>query len=657
MRLHIFLRSTFLLLVAASPLALRAQFQDPTPDELKMTSDPKAPGAPAVYLYREETADDTRKIFSYYERIKVLTEKGRELATVSIPYDPTESKVVNVRGRTVHSDGTISPLTEQPHDLVDIKSQSYKQNRAVFTLPNVETGSILEYRYEFRFREHTVLQPEWDLQQKHFVRSAHYLFRQDMERGIIINPRGQRMNTLMCAITGPGDRIVIRHTIKGFTLDLTDIPPLPDEDWMPPRIDWRVTFYYTYAHTRDEYWNTEELAWAREIEAFIIRSGSLKSAVAAIVSPGDPPEQKARKLYAAVMKLDNTDFSRVKSAAERRNLHLKDIQDAADVWKNQSGAGNSIALLFVALARAAGLKAWPMQVTARDTGVFDPHYLDVEQLNDYIAIVEIDGSDIYLDPGQKMCPFGTLHWAHTLTSGLRLSDNGAYFAKTPFPPSAANSIVRTADLTVDEQGEVSGIVRIVIRGAEALHWRQIALQNSEEELKKQFEASLRGGLPELAGMQVDHFEGLEDYESNLEVIARIDGSIGTVSSKRLVLPGLFFESRAEHPFVAQDQRLEPIDLHYPASELDHVAYRLPAGWSVEGAPGTDDAAWLGFAELKINSAQTDDKVEVTRAFTSNFALLGPETYNDLHDFYLKLAAADQQQIVLTRAASTKGNQP
>ena len=25
----------------------------------------------------------------------------------------------------------------------------------------------------------------------------------------------------------------------------------------------------------------------------------------------------------------------------------------------------------------------------------------------------LDGKDVYLDPGQKMCPFGLLHWKHT----------------------------------------------------------------------------------------------------------------------------------------------------------------------------------------------------------------------------------------------------
>jgi len=38
---------------SAFPAFLQAQFQAPNKDELEMASDPKAPGADAVYLYRE----------------------------------------------------------------------------------------------------------------------------------------------------------------------------------------------------------------------------------------------------------------------------------------------------------------------------------------------------------------------------------------------------------------------------------------------------------------------------------------------------------------------------------------------------------------------------------------------------------------------------
>ena len=97
------------------------------------------------------------------------------------------------------------------------------------------------------------------------------------------------------------------------------------------------------------------------------------------------------------------------------------------MWKQQSGTDDEITMLYVALGRAAGLKVWPMQVVDRSRAIFDVNYLSTSQLDDYVAIVELGGKEIYLDPGQKMCPFGSLHWKHALASGLRLSEKGVDF--------------------------------------------------------------------------------------------------------------------------------------------------------------------------------------------------------------------------------------
>jgi len=96
-----------------------AQFQEPTKEELQMTADPKAPGAAAVYLYREETTADSLPFHTYYERMKILTEKGKEPATIRIPYERGEFKVYDIKGRTIHSDGTVIPLSTKPSDLMD----------------------------------------------------------------------------------------------------------------------------------------------------------------------------------------------------------------------------------------------------------------------------------------------------------------------------------------------------------------------------------------------------------------------------------------------------------------------------------------------------------------------------------------------------------
>ena len=659
MRTHVSVRLALLFLAIAAPALVRAQFQPPTDEELKMTSDPNAPGAAAVYLYREETTDDHMHFHSYCERIKVLTEKGKELATIHIPYEHGSFKVTDIKGRTIHADGTVIPLTASPSDLMDFKTKTRQVNEMVFTLPSVEVGSIFEYRLQIRYADDIVSSPSWEIQQTYFVHKAHYVFTPDKGGGhYITNSRDEILDRLAYTSTTPSLITKVVHEISGrYTLDLTDIPPLPNDDWMPPlnTIKWRLEFYYTHAASTANFWESEGKFWAKESERFANPSSSLKKAVSDIVSPGDSDEQKARKIYAVVMKLDNTRFSRTKSEAERKADKLKTIKNAEDVWKQQSGTDDEITLLYIALARAAGLKVWPMKVVDRSRAIFDSSVLSASQLDDYIAIVEIGGKEVYLDPGQKMCPFGMLHWKHTMASGLRLTDKGPLLARTALATYKEAVVQRTAMFEIDEHGSVKGTARFVMLGPDALYWRQRALQNDEEEVKKQFNESMRSYLPDGVQGDFDHFLALDDYAVNLIAFIKISGNLGTATGKHFFLPGLFFESRARHPFVAQDKRTVPIDLHYADTEQDNVTYNLPPGYSVETTPQASDVTWPGSALLKITSTAKGGSVTVVRTFAHNFAFVPPENYNDLRNFYQKVATADQQQLVLTRATPAKGN--
>jgi len=657
MRNHVFARSLLLFVAIASPVLLFAQFQEPTKDELQMTADPKAPGAAAVYLYREETTDDALHYHGYYERIKILTEKGKEQATIRIPYEHGEFKVTDVRGRTIHADGTVIPLTAKPTDLMDVKAGSRQINQMVFTLPNVEVGSILEYRLQLRYSDNTVSSPQWDIQQPFFVHKAHYSFIPSGDSGYISNSRGQNLNRIMLTTSGVANTAVTRDQKGRYGLDLTDIPPLPTDDWMPPlnTIRWRVLFYYTYAYSGVDFWDSEGKRWAKDVEHFTNPSGQLKNAVAQIVAPTDTEEQKARKIYAAVMKLDNTRFTRKKSEAERKAEKLKTIKDAEDVWKQQSGSDDEITLLYVALARAAGLKAWPMKVVDRSRAIFDPRFLSVDQLDDYIAIVELDGKQIYLDPGQKMCPFGSLKWTHAYGSGFELSAKGATLATAPAITYKDAVEQRVADLTIDASGNVTGTIRFILAGPDALRWRQLAIENDQDEVKKQFNESMQGDLPDGVEADFDHFLSLDDYASNLIAVVKVSGAIGTTTGKRFFLPGLFFEARSKHPFVANEQRSSPIDVQYPKIIQEEVVYHLPPGVSVESAPQAPNATWADHAMLKISSKPGTDSIDVKRTLVYNFTLLDPKDYGNLHDFYQKVAIADQQQLVLTRSSVAKGN--
>jgi hypothetical protein len=77
---HIFCTFLLAFVFALTTAASAVSFQPVSPDELKMSSEPKAPGAPAIILFREVNRDDRSRTAheDVYFRIKILTEEGRK---------------------------------------------------------------------------------------------------------------------------------------------------------------------------------------------------------------------------------------------------------------------------------------------------------------------------------------------------------------------------------------------------------------------------------------------------------------------------------------------------------------------------------------------------------------------------------------------------
>ena len=669
MRISSFVRHLALLFAITSPALLFAQFQQPTAEELKMTDDPKAPGAAAVYLNWEEVANDPIHFQSVYVRIKVLQEKGKELATVHLPYWHGNFKIADIKARTIHSDGTVIPLAGKPEDLLLSKTSSgngeqMQINSKVFTLPSVEVGSILEYRYDLRYDDDHVSSPTWEIQRPYFVHHARYTFtpfKAFLPGGTsmgLTDAHGNSVNTLIWYKVLPAG-VDMKADVAGvFHLEVTDIPAAPDEEFMPP-LDgmlYQVKFYYKSSRDSAQYWIDEAKRWSKEVDHFAEPSKTIKEAVAGIIAPGDSDLDKAKKLYKAVQALDNTDYSRKKTDAELKQLKLKVARHAEDTWAQKSGSSQDIALLYLAMLRAAGLNANDMKVVDRSERVFAMGLLDFDQLDDDIVVLNIAGKDISLDPGEKMCPFQTVRWTHSGTAGIVQGDHVRSLAITPEQTYTSNKLTRNGDLTIDEHGAVTGQLTFVMLGQEALAWRQLALRNDQDELKKQFDRSLESAVPDGIEAHIDHFLGLDDPDANLIAIVKVHGNLGAATSKRLLLPGFFFQTRGSHPFVNQEKRLEPVDMHYGDTVTDQIVYHLPANMSVEGAPQDTKVLWQGHAVFATKTAAAPNQITIARIFARGFSSVKPEEYQDLRGFYQKVAAADQAQLVLTKSAPTqKGN--
>src|SRR5437867_1470464 len=96
-----------------------------TPEELKMTGEPKAPGAPAIILYRQIDRDDSNSSTPHeynYVREKIFTEEGRKYADVEIPFFKETQNIVGIKARTIRPDGSIVNFDGKVYEKEDRKS-------------------------------------------------------------------------------------------------------------------------------------------------------------------------------------------------------------------------------------------------------------------------------------------------------------------------------------------------------------------------------------------------------------------------------------------------------------------------------------------------------------------------------------------------------
>jgi hypothetical protein len=655
------------LLAVVSPFA-RAQWTQPTAEELSMTAQPEVPGAAAVYLFREETTEDDLHMFSTYVRLKVLTEKGKEYSNVELNYASVasggSSSITDIQGRTIHPDGTVIPFTGKPYEKLVQKTHDVKVMSKVFTLPDVEVGSILEYRYKFRLDDNYFSSPDWYIQSNLYTRKAHYEWKPTNKQLISSDDRGQLTNGIAWTpILPPG--VELKHTqLPGtgisqgrhiFDLDVHDIAPSPSEEFMPPisSFTYRVLFYYTPYRTGEEYWKNEGKHWAKLRDKFIGPDSGVKAAVNDLTTPSDSQDQKLRKLYAAVMRLENTNYTREHSNAEEKSEGLKEAHNTDDIWARKRGSDDQLTELFVAMARAAGMKAYVMAVTSRDHRIFFKDYPSFSQFDDDIAIVNVDGKEQFFDPGTRYCPYRHLAWKHTSSGGLRQTDSGSDINGTPQEPYTNSRTQRIADLVIDEHGAVTGTIKLTYMGDPALHWRQQSLTGDPTSLEHDINDNINQLLPQGMEVKVTSIEKLADYEQPLTVNLAVNGTLGSFTGKRILLPGDIFESNSRDTFP-NEKRDIPVYFSYPHMMQDAVRVKFPASLNVESLPSSEKIPFQNFAVYEMSTSSTPTSVTVQRNYSLGEIIYLAKEYPDLRSFYSKMETKDQESVVLTTAPAKAG---
>jgi hypothetical protein len=635
--------------VVVSPAhAQKEDWQPITQHDLEMKQVPGNPGADAIQLYYADFINDQDQTEFFYARIKVLNEKGKSHADVELIVPP-EGSISALKARTIQPDGRITEFTGKPFQKTVIKTRGVKVLAKAFTMPEVNVGSIIEYKYKIEW-PWIIPDNSWTIQHelytvKESFRMKPYSGRlQGFENGYQVAAIYSHMPNNIKPVQKGG----------GYELDVDNMAAFESEGYMPPEEDLKpqMRFFYVSpaSSAPDKFWQDAGRQWNEEAERFIGNRKEISQAAAQAIGNETDPEQKLRKLYARAQQIRNLTYERERTEEEQKREKLKLNQNAGDVLARGFGDRDDVTRFFVALARAAGFNASIVRVSDRKNKFFDKGLLSRQQLETEIALVNLAGKDVYLDPGTRFCPYGYLRWIRTSTMGIKLDKKGGVFVTAPGAAYDKATIRRNAEMALDGGGNLTGTITVKFEGGDALEHRLDELDTDEAGKKKDLEDELQGWLPTGAIIKMIKAEGWETSDGPLTATFSVDmPGYASAAGKRFLLPAYLFQARQMDAFKHVDRKY-PVYFPYAFAEVDRVNIKLPDGYTLENTPPAQTAG-LGYASYQ-NVAQFDGKqLSTQRILQVNGIFFRVEQYPEIKTFFGKVQAGDEQQAVLTLVAS------
>ena len=663
--------------VSLSSFAQKEDWLPVTPQDLQYKEVPGNKGASAVRLYYAQYINDNNSSCFIYQRIKILNEKalnpdqqGKTYADVEIPIFSFGSIVENItdlKARTIKPDGSIVEFTGKPFEKVVFKGRGDKVSVKAFSMPEAGVGSIIEYKYRalvsvpaYSFIK-VFARDSWDIQSELFTVKESLYYQPFGGTAFQSNARpqfyfdGARISRVTMNLKEKP-----KDTGNDVSLELTNVPAFEREDYMPPEDIYKPSVIFFYGRkgnpSVDKEWEDIGKDRYEELETFLAQNKGVKEAALAAIGGEPDPGMKLQKLYERVQQIRNLTFEHERTNEERKAENIQRNTGVGDVLAHGYGYEDGITYLFVAMARAAGFDASVVEVSDRKRRFFVKNWTSLRQLDSEIAVVNLNGNEIYLEPGVRFCPYGTVRWNHTVTEGLKLEKKGGSFVKAP-PLTYDKSVTRRkATMTLGEDGTLKGDVVLEFEGAEALEHRLDAIDSDDAGRKKDLEDELKQWLPTGAVVKMALSQGWETTGGPLVARFNVEvPSYATLAGKRLLIPAFLFQTRENRAF-AHAQRKYTLYFPYPFTESDAVTIKVPSGFTPESIPAAEDAK-LGYARYQNVSNFDGIQLVSQRQLAFNGIFFDVDKYSELKSFFGKVQAGDEQQAVLHggNVSAQKGN--
>lgn len=659
-----------LLLMVYNGFSQKMELGKVTVAELQEKEFPNDPSAPAAILFKNGSTKieylDSKgfeMVTTVSTKIKIYKKEGYEWANHAIEYYlPSNFREnVSIKEATTYNlvDGKVVKTKLKSDGEFDEKVNKYWGRKKV-TLPAVKEGSIVELEYVIRSPNFGTFK-KWEFQTsipvvysefktyipEYYNYNANFkgsIFPKktttSREKTIIFNEK-ERSEGYVVSTNFSQSKVNYQEQQTVYVC--TNVPALKDEKFVN-NID-----NYTAGISH-------ELSFIKYPNSAIKNFASdWKSVVKTIYEAEDfGDELKKTGYFEADLKTVTEGlktqpeivaaiFNHVKSTVKWNNYYSYYCNDGVKTaYKNKTGNVAEINLMLTAMLRHSGINAHPVLISTRSNGIayFPTRYA----FNYVITAIENPDGVILLDATEKFAtpnvlPLRDLNWIGRIVRKDGTSD------EIDLIPKSISKETVFMNVSINSDGIATGKIRKQLTDHTALLFRQKNVLLNKDTYLENLESSSNN-------IEISEYSRENDLEFQKAIVEnfsfRSDKDVEIIDGKMYVSPMLFFRHN-ENPF-RQEKREYPVDFGFPTQDKYNISIEIPEGYKVETIPLSstiitgDD---VGIFKYVIG--QSGNKIQINVSDEMNAAILPPDYYDVLKEYFQKMIDKQNEKIVFIKS--------
>ena len=652
------MKKVTIVLLLLSQFAVFAQnykFGKVSKEELEEKFYPLDSTADAAYLYKyRRTYYDFNSssgwfdvVTEYHERIKIYTKEGFEMANKSIVYFAPErgeeETVGSIKGYTYTLiNGKVEKEKLSKKSIFKEKKSKYNSVKKI-TMPSIKKGSVIEIKYKL-ISPYTRSVDDLNFQYGIPIKKLKYQI--EVPEYFIFNKRSKGyFNVKMVKNSKSGTIGSLNYKIDVFLFKDNNIPSIKNnEPFISSIHNYRggMKFeltqenFFSVGGGIKNYSNSWEDVSKRIFKsssfgAELNKSSYYKADLQNILSTAKSSSEKIASIFQFVK-------NKVKWNGYNGKYTDKGVKKA---YKERVGNVADINLMLTSMLRSAGFKANPVLLSTRDNGF--PFFPTLEGFNYVISMVEFeDGTYVLLDATEKyslpnLLPSRALNW-----NGRKVVKGGnSSWVKLTSSKHALEENMVMVKISDDEM--IEGMIRTKYLGLNALNYRKNYNHIKEDNLKTKLEENYN--------FEIEDYKVVNKALLGKPVIRNVkfvsEDLIENINGKLYIEP-LLFLTKHTNPFKLEDRKF-PVDFTSPWKDKNVVSIQIPEGYKVESLPKTFA---IGLPEnlgmFKFMVSQKGSKISTISILQFNNAIISPQYYAALKDFYGQMVKKQSEKIVLIK---------